>query len=508
MTHGKPGPGPRGEVTVGRASAILAITFLSIGAGNYVFSIAIAHLLPPADFGIVQLVQTLVLFAAWFTNSGFPLTVARRLPKEVDREARAAVVQGALLGNTAIAVALAAVLLGLVALGAFKLGSASATPLVLAAVTFGLLGLNAAAKGALQGLFRFRTLALSGMVEVLLKLALGLTLARMGGGPTGAVLGILLGMLLATAISVGGAHDLAWPPALTHRWSSLLRETRPLFAGTAALALLTSIDIFAVKLLEPTLRSNTRVGVYQAAVTLGRLPYFLASALVAAVYPSIAGRSPLMAELYIRKGLLYTVSLLSPVALVLIVQPEAIVRILFPPSYGAAAAALRPLAAGTLGLSLVAFLAASLQALGDDRFAAKVILVAVGLEAALLFVAIPAGIVAGGDADLVLAASAFAIGSWSAVLALWARLARRFGWALGIRRSAAYLASAAALVAVLELAPHGNAIATAVAVGLAILAYFALALGLKLLSRGDLVTLGTSIGLPKLPWLTERAPSD
>ena len=79
------------------------------------------------------------------------------------------------------------------------------------------------------------------------------------------------------------------------------------------MALLTTTDLFMLKALSPPATSNQAAALYSAAVTLARLPYFLTSALVTAVFPYVARarEDREQTTLYVRKGLLFVVSLLT-----------------------------------------------------------------------------------------------------------------------------------------------------------------------------------------------------
>src|SRR5258706_9634353 len=142
-----------------RGSAVLSSAFVLVGGGNYTFSVALAYVLTPGQYGVVALLQGFLLFAAWFSSAGFPWTVARRLSQTEDVAARAAALRGALLGNLLVATGLGGLLLVLLATGALQLGGESSVPLLLGALACSIAGVNAAAKGGLQGVFRFGTVA-------------------------------------------------------------------------------------------------------------------------------------------------------------------------------------------------------------------------------------------------------------------------------------------------------------------------------------------------------------
>lgn len=488
--------------TAARGSAALALGAIVTGAGNYAFSVALAYIVSRDSFGVIALVQGFLLFASWFTTAGFPWTVSRRLSGSTDLGARASALRGALVGNLLVATALACVLLILLAVGALRLGSQPVAPILLGALACSLMGVNAAARGGLQGLLRFRTVALVNVLEVVVKLGLGLALAAAGLGPTGAAFGMLAGLAAASAVSLWALRDLPMLQGRGFGGAALFRETIPLFAATAGMALITSLDLFGVKLLTPSGVSNGAAGLYLSAVTLARIPYFLAAALTAAVFAHIVRvrRDRDAAALYARKGVLFIVALLAPISLGLIALPEATLHLLFPAQYAAAAPALRVAAGGTIFLGVASFLVASLQAMGRDRVPALIVLGAVALEAAGLAVGVPLGMGHGAAGPLLAAAGAFDLAVVSATAALFASCWRVFRWQPSLRRTAAFVFCAAAFVAVLELVPHESRLELIADAWLATCVYALLARATGLISAGDLETVRSAI-----PGLGRRA---
>jgi O-antigen/teichoic acid export membrane protein len=476
-------------------SGTLAAAFLVVGAGNYAFTLVTAHLIPRSNYGVLALAQSFLFFTAWFTASGFPWTATRRLSGNDDMAERAAVLRGALIGNFAVATLLALLLLLLTFTGAFKLGGESAWPVVLAAVTCSLSGVNTVARGGLQGLFRFRTVALTNILETTVKIALGVALAAAGWGATGAAVGILAGMMLSTSYSLWSLRAV---PLLTTRgfggWE-LLRETVPLFVGTAGMALLTSVDLFAIKLLSPVSGSNDNAALYQASVTLARIPYFFASAVTTAVFPHVARLrdDAERAAMYVRKGILFLLTLLTPMSLVMIAEPHDVLNLFLPSSYLSAAPGLRTIAVGTTFLALSTYLVGVLQASGRDRLPATLALGAVVVEVVLLIVLIPIGVQRGGAGPLVATGIAFDIAAVGVGVTLLITAYWQFRWPLRVRGPIVFVLSCAALIGVLELLPHEGRVALVAASVAGGAAYALVAVLLGLLSPGDLRTLRSAL---------------
>ncbi|HEV7680120.1 MAG TPA: oligosaccharide flippase family protein [Candidatus Dormibacteraeota bacterium] len=478
-----------------RGSGVLAGAFLIVGAGNYAFTLVTAHIIDQRQYGVLALAQSFLFFTAWFTSAGFPWTATRRLSGIDDMATRAAVLRGAMVGNLAVASLLALALVLLTVTGAFKLGGLSAMPVVLAAVTCSVSGISTVARGGLQGLFRFRTVAVANLIETAVKIVLGVGLAAAGWGATGAAAGILTGMVVATLYALWSLRSVPLLHTRGFGGVSLLLETIPLFVGTAGMALLTSVDLFAVKLLSPAAASNVNAALYQASVTLARIPYFFASAMTTAVFPHIARArdDAQAAALYVRKGILFIVTLLTPISLVMITEPRTALQVFLPASYADAAPALRTIAVGTTFLALATFLVGGLQASGRDRMPALLALGAVVVEVVLLAVAIPIGTSHGGAGELVGAGIAFDIAAVGVALTLLATAWWQFRWPLRIRGPVVFALACAAMVLTIKALPHEGRLSL---IGSSIIAtgvYALIAVGLGLLSRGDLRTLRAAL---------------
>jgi len=488
-------PEPSADTSAARGSGMLAAAFLVVGAGNYAFTLVTAHIIARANYGVLALATSFLFFTAWFTASGFPWTATRRLSGETDMARRAAVLRGAMIGNLLVATALALVLLVLTWTGAFKLAGESSAPVVLAAVTCSLSGVNTVLRGGLQGLFRFRTVAFANIIETSVKIALGVALAVSGLGATGAAIGILVGMAMSTLYSLWSLR--AVPLLRGHGFGGweLLRETIPLFVGTAGMALMTSVDLFGVKLLSPASGSNDNAALYQASVTLARIPYFFASAMTTAVFPHVARLRDDVeaAALYVRKGILFLLTLLTPMSLVMIAEPDDVLAVFLPSTYADAAPALRTIAVGTTFLALSTFLVGVLQAAGRDRMPAFLALGAVVVEVVLLAVLIPVGVQHGGSWPLVAAGTAFDVAAVGVCVTLAVTAWWQFRWQIRWRGPAVFVLSCAALLAVLELMPHEGRIPIVVASMAGGGVYAVLAVALGLLSPGDLRTLRDAV---------------
>lgn len=495
-------PLPRAPVSAARGSVVLSVAFIVVGLGNYAFTLSLAHLLAPSAFGVASLVQSFLLFGSWLIGAGVPWSVARHVSVLTDRREQRAVLTGALAGNFALAMGLATLLLVCLATGVLKLGDQSAVPVLLGAAACGTIGLNTAAKGGLQGLLRLTTVATANFIEVGVKLAVGLVLAALGWGATGAVVGVLAGLAAATAFTLGATwrhHLLTFGAYGGWRFSlNFYRETLGMFGAMGGLAVLTSLDVFAVKVLSPAAISNSNLAYYQVAVTLARVPYFFGSAIAAAVFPHIARNQAdrVACAMYLRKALLYLTTFLTPVGLTFLIAPRSALSIFFPSSYLAAAPVLQVLSIGGVALAALAVLIGSLQAVQLAKTAAVGAALAITVELGLLGVVIPVSLTSGRQALLVATASVFDTVIVTLVCMLLV-VARRqfFHWDARPRAAVGLLLSALAFSLIFGMLPHDEPVQLAAAVAISAAIYGALLVPLGVLSRGDLAALWSGVAL-------------
>ena len=164
-----------------------------------------------------------------------------------------------------------------------------------------------------------------------------------------------------------------------------------MFCAMAGMALLASLDVFAVKVLSPLSASNSNAAVYQVAVTLARVPYFLGTAVTAAVFPYLARHQTdgAIASFYLRKALFYLVTVLTPVGLTFLLAPASTVFSFFPAAYGSAAPVLQTLSIGGVALAVASVLVGAFQAVGLARLAAGITAGAIAVELGLLSIVFP-----------------------------------------------------------------------------------------------------------------------
>jgi O-antigen/teichoic acid export membrane protein len=337
------------------------------------------------------------------------------------------------------------------------------------------------------------------------KLVVGVSLAAAGWGATGAAVGILSGTVASTVLVLGVLRKRHLLSGFWSGWRiplTFYRESLPMFCAMAGMAVLASLDVFAVKVLSPVSASNSNAAVYQVAVTLARVPYFLGTAVTAAVFPYLARHQAeeAIASVYLRKALFYLVTVLTPVGLTFLLAPASTVFSFFPAAYGAAAPVLQTLSIGGVALAVVSVLVGAFQAMGLARLGAGITAGAIAVELGLLGVVFSLFLPRGTEALLVATAAVFDAVALILAGTLLVVARRRFlHWRPRPRGGVGLLLAACAFSAVLELLPHEGAAQLVAAVGVAGAVYCVLLVALGVLAKGDLDSFWYGVGLQRRP---------
>jgi O-antigen/teichoic acid export membrane protein len=466
--------------TAAQGSAVLMGAFFTAGVLNYIFAVVMSWLLPVDRYGMLGVIQTILLVAATVGGAGFPWVLVREIAKRSARQTKAADVRAALIGNVAVGVALAALLYGGL-VGGWLHFSASYTPLVLVAmVTILCLSVYIVFGAALQGLLRFKALAVVRSAEVLGRFASGVGLVLAGLGVLGAVLGALIGTVIGMILSIKLVGDVKfWRGG---GWGSrhIYATSLPFFVGMLSLWALGYIDTLGLKVFSPPAVSDQLTGYYQAAATLTRIPLFLAGALFEVIFSYIArySNNALMGNVYAQLTLKYALLFIVPLNILFMVIPDALIRLFYSSKYDPSARPLVFAAAGCLLLILFQGLATLLQASGQLKLTGAITLASVLVEIGASWWLVPRLGTVGAGLGLI-SASAFGLMLLAPLSIPRYQLNPRFGPAT--RFVVAVLVFAAGL----WLLPHTGRASTLVAVCVAGLLYLVALARLGLLRTAD-----------------------
>ena len=362
--------------TVVRHSRWLAGSSVLVGLANYAYSLAMTRLLAPdlfADFGAAQ---SLLLICGTLATSSVPWVVARVLAEAGHHEdQRRLVVWFSVMVNLAQGLLAAAVVC---LLGARFLSTASLLALAAGSVA---IFLTTTPGGWLQGSGRLGRLAFFRVLEVLVKVVVGVALVLAGGGEAGALAGVGAGAL--AVVMVGMLlmqQDIRYTPGAL-RVRSLWQASVGNVGVQGLVAVLASTDVVLVAVLDGGSQAS---GSYQASTILARVPVFLAGALGVAAFPTLVGKASVATA--VRSTAMASFGWLAGAyAIALVTAPVLLVELVFPASYTKVQDLLAWTAVSGLLIGTVNLVTTFFQAAATYATAVRVLVVAVLLHAAALF---------------------------------------------------------------------------------------------------------------------------
>lgn len=356
-----------------RHSLLLMGATLVVGIGNYGFSLAVIWLLSPADFSVVSSLSSLLLVVGNAANAALPWVLARGIGRTDpgSRQRRETV------GFTLLASVICGVIAALLVVALSQRYASSGTQAAAAVTAFSIF-VAGVIVGYLQGLGRFFALAVLSVLEVVIKLGLGMTLAAITHRPAGAITGAAIGTTVIAAYGLFAIwREVQWPTR------ALVRAAASQAVGVGsvqiAVSLLVTLDIIVGSL---RLGHSSALAGYQAMAMFTRVPLFASIAVSMVIYPRLAGaaaRDPEFSRTVGATIKMYLAIAAGSVAIVATLPPS-ILREILPARYLASVHLLVPLAVAGLAAGLINLTTTFFQAAG--RFTAALKILAVGCVAA------------------------------------------------------------------------------------------------------------------------------
>lgn len=366
----------------GGAVLFLGMTVANVGA--YALNLVVGRLLGPVEFGSFV---SLVSVAAILTMPGTGLsTVAAKFAASADVDHQSAALRGLAQFIERLAgwfgLVLAVLMIALAGPIQGFLHLASVAPVIVLAVSFSVSFFVPALRGLLQGLHQFGSLSFNTALEPLIKLIAAIGLIRIGFGVSGAV--------ASYGIAFACCYVAArWVLRQTMRGGSVSpidrgavwRYSLPTMATLIALSLLTSVDVILAK----HYFSPADAGIYAGLATIGKIVLYVATPLVAVMFPLIAtkiSRGERHITLLVQTLALMIVGSFAVLAL-FVLFPSQSVTLLFGQRYLAAAPHLASYGLAMLLLSLVTVFVHYFLSIGFTRVS-WLVWIGLGLELILL----------------------------------------------------------------------------------------------------------------------------
>lgn len=307
-----------------RQSRWLAASGVAVGLVNYAYSLAMTRLLAPELFADFAAAQSLLLVCGTLATSSMPWVVARVLadPSRSGDERRQAI-WFSLVVNLMQGVIAAGVIC---AIGARFLGAGSLAAVAVGSVAIFLITTPG---GWFQGSARFGQLAFFRVLEVTVKLAVGVALVLAGFDDTGALAAVAAGAIVVVVCGlVLMRGELRYTPGAL-RVRSLWQNSLGNVGVQGLVAVMASTDVVLVAVLDG---GSSASGSYQASSILGRVPVFLAGALAAAAFPTLVAHAAAARSVRTASTAAYG-WLAGAYALALVTAPAVLVGVVFPGSY-------------------------------------------------------------------------------------------------------------------------------------------------------------------------------
>jgi O-antigen/teichoic acid export membrane protein len=268
--------------------AVLAISMTIANGGNYALNLLLGRWMTPAAFADANLMVTLMLLvtavavalqliAARFTS----IHEARNTPHKADEIASWLEDRAALIGlGFAAFIGLPAVF------WASAFNTESWVPFAVLGAGMPFYIVQAVGRGVLQGRLKFNSLAITFVIEMVVRVGVAIALVQLGFGVTGATVGLTasfvatwLAVRMLTPRSAAGRPDRS-------ELGDLITYAGPVVVLLVGQIIINNGDVLVVKrFFDPT-----EAGIYAAVALIGRAVFFLSWSAVTALFPAVAQR--------------------------------------------------------------------------------------------------------------------------------------------------------------------------------------------------------------------------
>lgn len=306
---------------------------------NYLFHVLLSRMLGPQDYA------TLAVLISLFSTLSAPASAPQSMLADyVARfRGRGEMGKASRLSRSALkwlAIATTPVV-GLILLfarplaGYLQLGSI--TPVVVLSTAFLPTLLIPALSGILQGLERFRLLALVLFAGAVARLASGVILVWLGWGASGGMAGFTVAGLVSIGVGLYAIRHLLRQPGEAHELTTadVSRYGGSVLANGFLFATLLNLDVVLVKhYFDPV-----SAGYYAAAATVGKMVFYVPGAVGLLMFSKISARIAAGGDgvMVLRKSMLVTLGLCGGMSAALFLFPGPITHLLFGSAYAATA---------------------------------------------------------------------------------------------------------------------------------------------------------------------------
>ena len=287
----------------------------------------------------------------------------------------------------------------------------------------------------------------------------------------GAILGVLLGTVIATIYMMLSLRLKFWKAKGFD--SRVFHFAIPMFIGLLSITFVQNIDLLSLKILTG---SDKLAGYYQAAITIARIPFWIAGAVLTVVFPYISSTKN---SVYSNKTLKYSIIFLLLPALSICLAPSSFIKLIYPERYLQASQALSIASLAIIFLTLNYIFMNILQAVGKPEIPAKILFASLIFQAILLYFLVPKfGLIGAPLSTLISMAVCSAL--------LLYRYATVFGVNLNSSTLLKFTLICAIILAIFLIIPHHSRILLVVDLLISFALYAILIMTLKVLDEKDI----------------------
>lgn len=386
-------------------------------ACGYATYVVVARAFTTAEFGVYGVLSSIINVLNTVVGTGTNQGISRLVSRHPD--AGPWILMRGFWWSSVATLGLGIGLGSAAALIASLLHDPSLGPLLqIAAVVPGMYAFNAIYAGYLNGV---GALARQGFAIIALAVARAALIgaaALLGYGIEGTLYGAGLAALIAAACARALAGSPPGAGRLELRFTGFSRMMLSFASVSLLLQLVLASDILLVKSLTRGGVADEQAGLYTAAQSIARIPYFLLLGVSQMVYPKLSARWAGNGAIAARTTSSFVLSglcvVLAGILAVTLPLSDAVVSVVYPARYAASAGLLGWLLAGSAALSLAEASLTMLSGAGGPRRPAAVLAVALASQLALGLFLVPrhgaagaaqASLIAAGVATLLAAAS-------------------------------------------------------------------------------------------------------
>lgn len=324
---------------------VLSLTMLA-NLLNYIFQITMGNMMSVADYGMLNALLSFYVILSMITNLFQTFTARNMAMYQAGGETGKAkyyfIRMLKLGGLTAVLMVLTGKVISPWIAGMLKISQPQYIGYTFLAAAAGVFAM--VCWGALQGLEKFISFSLSNDCASVVKLVMAVVFIQAGFGVAGVWVAMILSILSITvwgSISLYSYYRVPSVPVgskMANTGKGFVLET---IIIQILLALLTNCDVLLVKAFLP---DEEIAGVYAAAITLGKIPLFIATTIAAVLLPTVVNAyiKRENTKIYLYKAMGYSAAITITYTIVLQILAQPVITLLYGERYLAAVELLIP----------------------------------------------------------------------------------------------------------------------------------------------------------------------